>query len=89
MVLYDENSVCPRCGGKLWLRLFQKGFRLRCKKCRFKVYPPIEQISEDLIQRHVERCTSPTPKEVHDHLALKYDSVAVFLKQLKKEKDAE
>lgn len=60
---WTENSVCPRCSTPLNLRLFQKGFRLRCNKCRFKVYPRPGEISEDLLQRYLREAVKPQIEE--------------------------
>ena len=65
---WTENSVCPRCGAPLGLNLFQKGFRLRCKKCRFKVYPQPGEISEDYLQRFLSEHVSPQIKAAQPHL---------------------
>jgi len=54
MVLYDENSVCPKCGNELHLQLLKRlRLKIFCKKCRFKTYPRVEQISESLKQRYL------------------------------------
>lgn len=65
---WDENSACPRCCAPLGLNLFQKGFRLRCNKCRFKVYPRPGEISEDLLQRFFRECVGPQIEAARAHL---------------------
>jgi len=60
---YDENVRCPECGNSLQLRLFQKGFRFRCEKCKFKVYPPLDQISEELLMRYLRESVQPALAE--------------------------
>ena len=54
-IKYDEKSRCPKCGGILALNLFKKGFRIKCTECRFKIYPPPEQISEELKQGFLQQ----------------------------------
>jgi ribosomal protein S27AE len=65
---WTEKSVCPKCGGPLFLNMFQKGFRLNCKKCRFKVYPHPGEVSEDLIQRFLRENVAPQIKELQSRL---------------------
>ncbi len=65
---WTENSVCPKCSAPLYLNLFQKGFRLRCNKCRFKVYPRPGEISEDLLQRFLRESVGPQIEAVRDRL---------------------
>lgn len=65
---WTENSVCPRCSTPLNLRLFQKGFRLRCNKCRFKVYPRPGEISEDFLQRFLREGVGPQIEDAQSRL---------------------
>jgi tRNA(Ile2) C34 agmatinyltransferase TiaS len=65
---WTENSICPRCNSPLYLRLFQKGFRLRCKKCRFKVYPQPGEISEEFLQRFLRKGVAPQIEAYQTHL---------------------
>jgi len=39
---YDDNILCPKCGATMGLAVLKKGFRFRCTKCRFKIYPRAE-----------------------------------------------
>jgi len=79
-IKYDENSVCPKCGEHLYLNMFKKGYRLNCKKCRFKVYPPVEQISPDLLKAFVAQIGDQID-ETLSQLFDKHPAAAEYLKR--------
>lgn len=67
MTKYGLNSVCPNCNNQLAFNSLQRGFRIKCTKCRFKVYPvAIEQIEQELLdcfygdhlKRHIDAARS-------------------------------
>ncbi len=82
MALYNENSVCPECGGTLALKLFKKGLRINCIKCQFKVYPQIGEISESLAQAYCARVAEQA-RDMKFQLADIYPSVDAYLKKLR------
>ncbi len=65
---WTGDSVCPACGGEIHVKLFQKGIRVDCKSCKFKIYPKPGDVSESLVRTFLDETVTPLIKDVRSHL---------------------
>lgn len=80
-----ENSVCPKCGSAIKIGLLKKGFRVKCSKCPFKIYPFHGEISQGILSVYLKPYLEKG-QAVSDQLAGRYPSVAAQLKAWRKKR---